>query len=110
AAAFAATADIVGVDTTTREDAPRVFLRVERTRADSLGIATASIAQTVHGALSGMDAAWLHEGAGKYPVAVRLQLPREAQGGLEALLALPMKAADGTMVPLSELVRVEHGV
>jgi multidrug efflux pump subunit AcrB len=64
----------------------------------------------VHGALSGVDAAWLHQGFGKYPVAIRLQLPREAQGGLDALLALPMKAADGSMVALSELVRVERGV
>jgi multidrug efflux pump subunit AcrB len=108
--AFARTPDIVGIDTTTREDAPRAFLRIDRARADSLGIAAATIAQTVHGALSGVDAAWLHQGAGKYPVAIRLQLPREAQGGLDALLALPMKAADGSMVPLSELVRVERGV
>jgi multidrug efflux pump subunit AcrB len=41
---------------------------------------------------------------------VRLQLPREAQVGLDALLALPLRAADGRMVPLSELVRVESGV
>lgn len=41
---------------------------------------------------------------------VRLQLPRERQVGLDAVLALPLKAADGRMVPLSELVRVEHGV
>ncbi|MCD6679955.1 MAG: efflux RND transporter permease subunit [Burkholderiaceae bacterium] len=108
--AFAQTRDIVGIDTTTREDAPRAFLRIDRARADSLGIPAAGIAQTVHGALSGVDAAWLHQGFGKYPVAVRLQLPREAQGGLDALLALPMRAADGSMIALSELVRVERGV
>ncbi len=108
--AFARTPDIVGIDTTTREDAPRAFLRVDRARADSLGIPAAAIAQAVHGALSGVDAAWLHQGFGKYPVAIRLQLPREAQGGLDALLALPMRAADGSMVALSELVRVERGV
>jgi len=108
--AFARTADIVGIETTTREDAPRAFLHVDRARADSLGIPAAAIAQTVHGALSGVDAAWLHQGSGKYPVAIRLQLPREMQGGLDALLALPMKAADGSMVALSELVRVERGV
>ncbi|MCO5101435.1 MAG: efflux RND transporter permease subunit [Burkholderiaceae bacterium] len=108
--AFARTPDIVGIDTSTREDAPRAFLHVDRARADSLGIPAAAIAQTVHGALSGVDAAWLHQGSGKYPVAIRLQLPREMQGGIDALLALPMKAADGSMVALSELVRVERGV
>jgi len=70
--AFRATPDIVAVDTTLKEDAPRAFLRVQRQRAESLGIPVAVIAQTVHGALSGADAAWLHDGQSKYPVPVRL--------------------------------------
>ncbi|PXW94520.1 multidrug efflux pump subunit AcrB [Sphaerotilus hippei] len=110
AKAFAATPDIVGIDTTLREDAPRTFLRVQRQRAASLGIPVAAVAQTVHGALSGMDAAWLHDGQSKYPVPVRLQLPPESQVGLEALLALPLRAGNGQLVPLSELVRVEKAV
>ncbi len=108
--AFHATPDIVAVDTTLKEDAPRSFLRVQRQRAESLGIPVSVVAQTVHGALSGADAAWLHDGQSKYPVPVRLQLPREAQVGLDALLALPLRAASGQLVPLSELVRVESGV
>ena len=110
AAAFRATPDIVGVETTLKEDAPRAFLRVQRQRAESLGIPVAAVAQTVYGALSGLDAAYLHDGQSKYPVPVRLQLPREAQVGLDALLALPLRAANGQLVPLSELVRVEKGV
>jgi multidrug efflux pump subunit AcrB len=108
--AFRATPDIAGVDTTLQDDAPRVYLRVNRQRASQLGIPVAVVAQTVHGALSGLDAAWLHDGHSKYPVPVRLQLPREAQVGLDALLALPLRAAGGALVPLSELVRVERGV
>ena len=110
AQAFGATADIVGIDTSLKEDAPRAFLRVQRQRADALGIPVAAIAQTVQGALSGTDAAFLHDAQSKYPVPVRLQLPREAQVGLDALLALPMRAAGGQLVPLSELVQVERGV
>jgi multidrug efflux pump subunit AcrB len=110
AAAFDQTADIVGIDTTLKEDAPRAHLTVRRQRAESLGIPVAAVAQTVHAALSGADAAYLHDGQAKYPVPVRLQLPRQAQVGLDALLALPMKARNGQMVPLSELVRVDRGV
>ena len=110
AKAFAETPDITAIDTTLREDAPRAFLRVQRQRAETLGIPVASIAATVQGALSGMDVAYLHDGHSKYPVPVRLQLPREAQVGLDALLALPLRAANGQLVPLSELVRVERGV
>jgi multidrug efflux pump subunit AcrB len=110
AQAFAATPDITAIDTTLREDAPRAFLRVNRQRAEALGIPVAVVAQTVQGALSGIDATYLHDGHSKYPVPVRLQLPREAQVGLDALLALPLRAASGQLVTVGSVVRVEQGV
>ncbi len=110
AQAFADTPDIVGIDTTLKEDAPRTFLRVRRQRAESLGIPVATVAQTVYAALSGTDAAFLHDEQSKMPVPVRLQLPRESQIGLGAVLALPLRAANGKLVPLSELVSVEKGI
>jgi multidrug efflux pump subunit AcrB len=110
AQAFSATPDIVGVDTSLKDEAPRVFLRVNRSRAESLGIPVSAISQAVYTALSGSDATYLHDGYSKYAVPVRLQLPRELQSGLDAVLSLPMKSASGAMVPLSELVRVEKGV
>jgi len=64
----------------------------------------------VQAALSGLDAAYLHDGQSKYPVPLRLQLPLQDQVGLDALLELPMRAASGRMVPLSELVQVDRGV
>jgi len=108
--AFAATPDITGIDTSLAADAPRAVLRVNRQRADTLGVSADAIARTVAGALSGLDATQLHDGASKHAVPVRLQLPREAQAGLDALLALPMRTASGALVPLSELVRVERTV
>ncbi|WP_414707448.1 efflux RND transporter permease subunit [Rhodoferax sp. UBA5149] len=110
AKAFAQTPDIVGVDSSLKEDAPRVYLRVRRQQAESLGIPVAVVAQSAAMALSGTDAAYLHDGQSKYPVPVRLQLPQESQVGLDALLAIPLRAANGQMVPLSELVQVERGV
>ncbi|MFZ2391990.1 MAG: efflux RND transporter permease subunit [Rhodoferax sp.] len=110
AQAFIATPDIVGVDTSLKDDAPRAYLRVRRQRAESLGIPVAMVAQTAAMALSGVDAAYLHDGHSKYPVPVRLQLPLADQVGLEAILAMPLRAANGQMVPLSELVQVEQGV
>ena len=110
AQAFSKTDDIVGIDTSLREDAPRAFLHVRRQRADTLGISVAAVAQTVSSALSGVDAAYLHDGQSKYPVPVRIQLPLDKQVGLDHLLALPMRAANGQLVPLSELVTVDYGV
>jgi len=113
AAALQATPDITAVDTSLAADAPRAFLRVRRQRADSLGVPVAAIAQTVQGALSGSDAAYLHDGISKVAVPVRLQLPRELQVGLDSILALPVRSASGSglpLVPLGELVTVERGV
>jgi multidrug efflux pump subunit AcrB len=114
AEAYRKTPDIVGVDTSLKEAAPRAFLRIQRQRAESLGIPVQVVAQTVYAALSGSDTAYLHDGNAKFAVPVRLQLPLDKQIGLDSLLALPMKAATpdgkGAMVPLSELVTVERGV
>ena len=110
AKSFEATDDIVGVDTSLREDAPRAFLKVRRQRAETLGIPVAAVAQTVSSALSGADAAYLHDGHSKYPVPVRIQLPLESQVGLESILGLSLRAANGQLVPLSELVTVERGI
>ena len=108
--AFGNTAHVVGIDSTLQGAAPRSFLRVQRQRAETLGIPVSAVAQTVQAALQGSDTTYLHDGQSKYPVPVRLQLPLERQIGLDALLALPMRAANGTLVPLSELVQVESGV
>jgi len=110
AKAFGETAHVVGIDTSLQADAPRSFLRVQRQRAETLGISVASVAQTVQSALMGADAAYLHDRQSKYPVPIRIQLPLERQIGLEALLSLPMRSASGALVPLSELVVVEQGV
>ncbi len=109
AKAFADTPDIVGIDTSLKENAPRAYLRVRRQRAESLGIPVAVIAQSAAMALSGADVAYLHDGQSKYPIPVRLQLPQTSQVGLDTLLALPLRAANGQMVPLSELVAVVRG-
>ena len=110
ATAFGQTVDIVGIDTTLKEDAPRAHLVVLRQRAETLGVSVASLAQTLQGALSGLDATYLHDDHSKYPVPVRLQLPRESQVGLDQLLALSVRASNGRLVPVSELVRVERDV
>ena len=107
---FKQTPDIVGVDTSLKEQAPRAFLRVRSARAEALGIPVAVIAQTVYTALSGTDATYLRDGMAKRPVPVRLELPQTEKVGLTTVLGLPLRAANGSMVPLSELVSVEWGV
>ncbi len=110
AKAFSNTTGIVGVDTSLKADAPRQLLQVRTQRAETLGIPVTAIARTVQSSLQGVDATYLRNDNSKFPVPVRLQLPLQSQVGLKDLLAVPMRAANGQLVPLSELVEIKTEV
>ena len=103
---FGTTKDIVDVDSSVEESAPRLILRVDRQKASSMGVAQADVVQTVRAALSGDDVTPLHTGTAKYEIPVRILLPPEKQGSLDSIMKLRVRAADRTLVPLSEVVLV----
>ncbi|GAB2662081.1 efflux RND transporter permease subunit [Arenimonas aestuarii] len=107
-ARFIATEGIVDVDSTVEADAERELVLVDRDRAARLGVSQAAIAQALQLGVSGRDATYLRDGASKYPVPVRLRLPAGDQASLEQLLTLRVRAGDGRLVPLSELVTVQR--
>ncbi|WP_374249234.1 efflux RND transporter permease subunit [Thermomonas sp.] len=104
---FAATEGIVDVDTSVEAAAPREQIVVDRERAARLGVPQSAIADAIAMGVSGLDATYVHDGASKYPRPVRLRLPAQDQAALASLLALKVRGAQGQLVPLSELVRVE---
>ncbi|WP_295362797.1 efflux RND transporter permease subunit [Arenimonas sp.] len=107
-ARFRATDGIVDVDSTVEAPAERELVLVDRDRAARLGVSQAAIAQALQLGVGGRDATWLRDGASKYPVPVRLRLPAGDQASLEQLLTLRVRAGDGRLVPLSELVSVQR--
>ena len=107
-ARFKATDGIVDVDSTVEADAERELVLIDRDRAARLGVSQAAIAQALQLGVSGRDATYLRDGASKYPVPVRLRLPAGDQASLEQLLTLRVRAGDGRLVPLSELVTVQR--
>jgi len=102
--AFAATADIVGIDDSVEDAAPRIQLKVDQGKASLLGVVRRDVAETIHMGLAGADVTPLHDGQSKYEVPVRIALPPERQGELDELLKLAIRTPAGTLVPLSELV------
>ena len=105
---FAATEGIVDVDTSVEADAPRDVVVVDRARAARLGIDQAAIVDALRAGLGGLDATFLHDGASRHAVPVRLRLPAGSQAALEDLLSLRVRAASGALVPLSEVVAVRE--
>jgi multidrug efflux pump subunit AcrB len=104
--ALAATAEIVGVDDSVEDAAPRLTVKVDQGKAALMGISRRDAVETMRIGLSGSDVTPLHDGTSKYEVPVRVVLPAERQGELAEFLKLTLRTADGALLPLSELVRV----
>lgn len=102
---FGATPDIVDIDDSVEVDAPKVVLRVDRNKAALMGVTQQDVVNTIRIALGGDNVTALRTGSAKYAIPVRLTLPPEREMSLDALLKLQMRAQDGALIPLSELVQ-----
>jgi multidrug efflux pump subunit AcrB len=100
---FAQTHGVVDVDDSMIAPAGRTILQVDRKKAALLGVAQQDIVSTLQAGLGGETVTYVQD-ASKYPVGALLRLPGAAQGSSDALLSLRVRAQDGSLVPLSELV------
>jgi multidrug efflux pump subunit AcrB len=109
--AFEETPDIVGVDDTVDEAAPKLVLRVNQAKAARLGVAQADIVEVVRLGLGGENVTPVHGGDNKYELPVRLTLPSEQLSTVDQILQMKVRArapeAGGALVPVSELVQVQ---
>jgi multidrug efflux pump subunit AcrB len=105
--AFAATPGIVGIDDSIEDNAPRARVRVDQRKAALAGVTPADVVAALRASLSGDDVTALRDGQAKYGVPVRITLPPERQGRLDALLAMTVRGSGGASVPIAELVQVE---
>jgi multidrug efflux pump subunit AcrB len=103
--AFADTADIVAIDDSVEDAAPRIQLKVDQAKASLAGISRRDVVETMRIGLSGADVTPIHDGVSKYEVPVRVTLPAERRGELAEFLKLTLRAPSGALVPLSELVK-----
>jgi multidrug efflux pump subunit AcrB len=103
---FAKTADIVGIDDSVTAPAPKLLLQVLQSKAVLLGVAPRDIVDMISTALSGQDVTSLHDPDAKYAMPLRIGLPAELHGRIDEVLKLKVRARDGVLVPLSEMVQV----
>jgi multidrug efflux pump subunit AcrB len=103
---FSKTTDIVAIDDSVTEAAPKLVLHVLQSKAALLGIAPQDIVDTIHVALSGQDVTSLHDDTAKYALPLRMSLPIESRSHIDNVLKLKVRARDGVLVPLSELVQM----
>ena len=104
--AFDAEPGIVDVDDTNEAAAKRYSLEVDRQKAALLGVTQADVVAVLRIGLAGLDGAYLHEGREHQPIPVRLELPVAKQASIDEVLELEVRSRNGSLIALSELVRV----
>ncbi len=116
---FKATPGVVDVDWYIEADQQKARFIIDKEKAALHGISAATISQTLKIAVDGENVDLLHQPAEKEDVNIRLELPRSAKTTPEELLALRVRSGDANalpepgasrspLVPLRELVKVEH--
>ncbi len=118
---FRQTPGVVDVDWYIEADQPKTRFVVDKDKAALHGISTETVAQTLRLAIGGAAVDLIHLPHEKEDVELVVELPRALRSSAEDLLALrvrsgdanalpePGSAAQGTpLIPLRELVRVEH--
>ncbi|MFN8610608.1 MAG: efflux RND transporter permease subunit [Vulcanimicrobiota bacterium] len=102
---YAQTEGVVDVDWYVEDPQPLLNLQVDRQQAALSGLNSATIAQTLDLAVSGLPVGLLHLPRWREDVAVVLRLPVSRRGDEAALLSLKLPNASGQQVPLAEVVR-----
>ncbi len=101
---FQKTPDIVFVDDSVEDNADKLLLHVLQSKAALMGVSQKDIVETMKMALGGEYVTPVHSPGAKYEVPVRISLPPSRMNSLDELLKLRVRARDGTLVPLSEVV------
>ena len=112
---FENTRYITDIDDSVEYPGPKYILRVDRERAARLGVSQQAVVSAVTTALSGEDVTFLYGTNVKYAVPVRLQFEEADLASLDAVMGLHVRAQNGTLVPISEVVNVvdttrEHSI
>jgi multidrug efflux pump subunit AcrB len=109
-AQFASIPDIVGIDDSVTESSPKLVLHILQTKAALLGVSPRDVVDAVQVALSGEDVTSVHEVTAKYVPPLHLGLPIADRSDIDDMLKLKVRARDGVLVPLSEVVQIEKTV
>ena len=115
---FETTTSVVDVDWYVEDQQPTIHLRVDRTKSALHGISLDTVARTIRTAVTGARVDLLHQPLDREDVDIFLELPRALRSRPEDLFALQLRsdhddiirAGERPLVPLGELVTVEHTV
>ncbi|MGD2052538.1 MAG: efflux RND transporter permease subunit [Gammaproteobacteria bacterium] len=106
---FEQTADIVDIDDSVEIASDKVIVEIDRSRAALLGVSQQQVTAALATVLDGEDMTYMHLDKAKYAVPVRVEFAEADKADIEQVLSLEIMSANGSLVPLSEVVKVKRG-
>ena len=106
---FTQTPGVVDVDWLVESDQPKLTLSVDQAKAAENGISTAAVSQNMAVALGGQVAGLVHAEQEKEPLELILRMPQDQRSDPARLTSMSIPSSTGALVPLSELVALNHG-
>ena len=98
---------VVDVDDMAETEHDKYRFVIDKEKAALHGISAKSVTGTLKGVLEGNKAATLHLPDERQPLDIRVTIPRKEKSSITALKSIPLKSADGRMIPLAELAEVK---
>ena len=105
---FDGTEGVVDSDWYVEDDQSKQRFVVDQEKAALNGVSVDQINTTLRVALEGMGVGLVHQQNEKEDVSIFVRLARSERSSVEGLLQIDVQGAQGNMVPLRELVRVEE--
>jgi multidrug efflux pump subunit AcrB len=104
---FSKTDGVVDVDWYVEDDQPLYRFAVDKEKAALNGVSPEQVSATLRLALDGTTAGLLHQAEEKEDVPIVLRLSRKDRSSIEDLKQIRVSGAQGKVVPLGEVTRVE---
>ena len=105
---FQHTAGVVDADWYVEDPQPQLSMHVDEAKAAQHGIAVSDIAKSLALATSGLQVGLLHDQTAREAVPTVLELTRPDRSSDQALENIRLPGADGSMIPLRELITVDR--
>ncbi|MFA6239882.1 MAG: efflux RND transporter permease subunit, partial [Candidatus Hydrogenedentales bacterium] len=107
---FDQTDGVVDVDWYVEDDQPKYRLTVDKEKAALSGVSVEQVTQTLSIALKGAAAGLVHQPQEKEDLPIFLRLDRANRSSIEDLKRIKVQSANGSLVALGELARIEETV
>jgi multidrug efflux pump subunit AcrB len=101
---------VVDVDWYVEDDQPKYQVVIDEEKAALHGVSEERVAGLLSLASAGQTTGLLHEASSKEDIPIRLRLSRAARSSKASLRQLRVRGGDGSLVPLSEIVKFKKTI